>query len=156
MSAKLMNFKGKLVEFSSPLCNYEVYDCMWDQDVHCECEFPLKALSNFKEWRCACWGLGNFLASCLILSEKNQVPGGVPLPETLERMTYAHRTEDEKRETQAPLGTSSIAAVTGDFSRPSAQRRSRSASAAYTARPCERKQCTLFSGTDSLGLAIMG
>jgi hypothetical protein len=38
-----------------------------------------------------------------------------------ERITYTQRTEEERRETQAPLGASSIAAVTGDFSRPSAQ-----------------------------------
>jgi hypothetical protein len=51
----------------------------------------------------------------------NHVPGGLPPADMFERITYTQRTEEERRETQAPLGASSIAAVTGDFSRPSAQ-----------------------------------
>lgn len=60
----------------------------------------------------------------------------LPPPDIFERITYAKSTEDEKSEIHAPLGTISMAAVTGDVSRPSAHRRNRSASAAYTALPC--------------------
>lgn len=60
----------------------------------------------------------------------------LPPPDKFDRITYAKSTDEEKREIHAPLGTISMAAVTGEVSRPSAQRRSRSASAAYTALPC--------------------
>lgn len=60
----------------------------------------------------------------------------LPPPDMFDSITYAKSTDEEKREIHAPLGTISMAAVTGDVSRPSAQRRNRSASAAYTALPC--------------------
>lgn len=72
----------------------------------------------------------------------------LPLPDTFDSITYAVITDDEKRETHAPLGIISIAAVTGDFSRPSAQRRNRSASAAYTALPCYSRHVS--QGLDTL------
>ena len=63
-------------------------------------------------------------------------------PDKVESITYAQSTDEEKRVTHAPLGTISMAAVTGDFSRPSAQRRNRSASAVYTALPCSHDALT--------------
>jgi len=54
----------------------------------------------------------------------------LPPPDKFDSITYAKSTDEEKREIHAPLGTISMAAVTGDVSRPSAQRRNRSASAA--------------------------
>lgn len=57
------------------------------------------------------------------------------LPDKVESITYAQSTDDEKMLTPAPLGTISMAAITGDFPRP-AHKRNRSASAAYTALPC--------------------
>jgi hypothetical protein len=60
----------------------------------------------------------------------------LPPADKFDSITYAVSTNDETRETHAPLGTISMAAVTGDFSCPSAHRRNRSASAAYTALPC--------------------